>query len=102
MGRFTVYYDPFPISIVVELHMETDLMPMQDAIAFIGQCKLDGLRILGVDRYYARDGKVQPDLGGIADFTMSGRLGSPGDADVACAFICSIATDDSLFTVTFE
>lgn len=82
--------------------METDPMPMRNAVAFIERCKLDGLRILGVDRFYARDEKVQYDVGGIADFTMGGRQGSLGDADMACAFIRSIATDDSLFTVTFE
>lgn len=82
--------------------METDPMPMQNALAFIEQCKLDGFRILGMDRFYAHAGKVQPDLGGIADFTMGGRQGSLGDADMACAFIRSIATDHSLFTVTFD
>jgi hypothetical protein len=84
--------------------MQTDPLSAEKAIAFIQDCKRDGLRVLGVERLFLRQGAYVLDLEAIADFTMAPDVTRDleEDADAACVFIRSNLKQDSLFLIVFK
>jgi hypothetical protein len=84
--------------------METDPLIPAMAIEFIKKCKIEGKKILGVERIFLIEGNFIPDLEGIIDFTMEPALqrNPASDADSASEFIRQATTENSYFTVVYK
>ena len=84
--------------------METEPLTPNQAIDFIIKCKIDGKKILGVDRIFLNEGNFTLDLEEIADFTMTPEIprNFEADADAACGFIRQATTENSYFTVVYD
>lgn len=84
--------------------METEPLAPNKAIEFIRKCKIDGKKILGVDRIFLTAGDFTLDLEEIADFTMTPGIprNFEADADAACEFIKQATTENSYFTVVYD
>lgn len=82
--------------------METDPLTLEQAIDFIGRCKMNGTKLLGVERLFLENGSFVLDHVEIADFTMLPDTSGVRDADAAIAFIRNIATENSYFTVVAD
>lgn len=49
--------------------METDYLTKIEALEFIKECERRDVFIYGLERYEIVDGKIMPDMDGIADFS---------------------------------
>ncbi|MDO5658167.1 MAG: hypothetical protein Q4G36_07570 [Paracoccus sp. (in: a-proteobacteria)] len=67
--------------------METEFLTADQALRFINACEKDKVFIFGVERFICVDGRITPDLGGIADFSSLSSQDVSGSVSSARSFL---------------